>query len=1004
MSMLLPFNELTNSEIPLLFNIVQKPQLSNFSTLTKNYPLPSEIKKTNKKDTFSILTINSRSLNKNFDKLKTFLTELEFDPSIICVSETWINQARPLLHSLNNYSFINQPNDGHAGGAGIFINKELNFNIIEDYSLNLDQCEDIWINLQINNKTLIICSIYRHPTNNFQNFQQKFLQTIETLNSQNKTFIISGDLNINLLSNSKNVKNYNNEILSSGTLQLVKSPTHISHNYKTLIDHVYTNIPEESNITINCISHQISDHIPILTSFNLFKTPNKFFTRKIIRDMKKFNIETFRNDLNSKLTSLPIKNSQYSGNELWNQFHKLLIKTYNNHAPLRIQTRKEYKRSLSPWISKEILNSIKIKQKLYQKALTQPNIQNWTKFRQFRNKLSREIHNTKQKYFKNEIQKHKFNSRKTWKTLNNIINFKKNINPKTTIQLHDNSNSIISNQNKVSNKMNNYFTQIGSELSQNIVAPNISQNNFLYNTKPQVKDSFFLNPITIPEIIIYIRQLNSSKATKTNDIPIKLIKQTANIIAPYLALIFNKCISEGIFPDFLKSAEVIPIFKNGNKFLLNNYRPISILSAFAKIFERHIHNELTKFIKKNKILHKFQYGFRNNSSTEMAITQITEDITNNLQSGQITCTIFLDLKKAFDTVDHQILLSKLHNYGIRGLPAKLINNYLTNRTQQTIIGNSKSNITHITCGVPQGSILAPTFFNLYINDIINCSNFSIKLFADDACLTYSCTDPFKLETNINKELIKINTWRKINKLSVNFTKSNYMIFTNRKLNLNFNIIMDGNSLNRVKETKYLGVIMQDNLKWNSHIQHITNKISKASYILVKIRHYVDLFSLKMLYNSLIKPHLNYCMSVWGGAPKSVLRPLITLQKKIVRIMTHSNFDHPSAPLFLKLNILPFKQLYEYNISNLMHKIHNNLITGEYNLTLLTKTHNYNTRSSSNLNYYQTFQRLNLGLQSFLTQGIKFWNKLSISIKSLPIHLFKKKLRQYLINSQNEEIT
>ena len=221
-----PFNELTNSEIPFLFNITYKPQPNNSSILTKDYPLPSKIQTFNNTDTFSILTINTRSLNKNFDRLSTLLTELKFDPSVISISETWINQTRPLLHSLNNYLFINQPNVGQVGGAGMFIKKDLNFNIIENYNLNLEQCEDIWINLQLQNKNLIIGTIYRHPSNDLLNFKEKFLETVETLNNQNKTFIISGDLNINTLSDNNNINNYINELLSLGTLQLINLPTH----------------------------------------------------------------------------------------------------------------------------------------------------------------------------------------------------------------------------------------------------------------------------------------------------------------------------------------------------------------------------------------------------------------------------------------------------------------------------------------------------------------------------------------------------------------------------------------------------------------------------------------------------------------------------------------------------------------------------------------------------------------------------------------------------------
>ena len=301
----------------------------------------------------------------------------------------------------------------------------------------------------------------------------------------------------------------------------------------------------------------------------------------------------------------------------------------------------------------------------------------------------------------------------------------------------------------------------------------------------------------------------------------------------------------------------------------------------------------------------------------------------------------------------------------------------------------------------QGSILGPPLFNIYVNDIIEVSEFKIKLFADDACLILSCNDPQELENKVNSELIKINNWRKINKLSVNFAKSNYIIFTNRKNTHNYTISMDGKILNRTEEIKYLGVMLDHKLKWNKHINYISKKITKVSYILAKIRHYIPTDTLKTLYYSLLHPHLNYCLTAWGGAPQSTLKPLITFQKKVIRIMTFSSYDHPSSELFIKLGILPLNQLYNLNLSTLMYKMHHNQITGKYNMIPIDKLHSYNTRYSKNKNYYNSF---NLGLGNFSSKGIKIWSKLSAEIKQLPLHLFKKKLRQYLTNSFKEQIT
>ena len=307
----------------------------------------------------------------------------------------------------------------------------------------------------------------------------------------------------------------------------------------------------------------------------------------------------------------------------------------------------------------------------------------------------------------------------------------------------------------------------------------------------------------------------------------------------------------------------------------------------------------------------------------------------------------MDLRKAFDTVNHDVLLTKLNTYGIRGVPADLFKNYLTNRKQRTIINNSLSNIENINCGIPQGSILGPLLFIIYINDLIDITKLSVKLFADDACLSYSCSDTNILEQIVNNELKTINKWRINNKLSVNFTKSNFMVFSRKKDKFNIQITMDGNRLEKVDETKYLGVILDCKLNWISHINFIKNKISKASYIISKIRYYVDVPILKTIYYSLVHPHLTYCLTAWGGTSVTTLKPVVTLQKKILRIMTNSTFDSPSKPIFLKLNILPLNEQYKLNISLLMHKIFNNQITGSYNLTLTSNTHNISTRSSKN---------------------------------------------------------
>ena len=301
---------------------------------------------------------------------------------------------------------------------------------------------------------------------------------------------------------------------------------------------------------------------------------------------------------------------------------------------------------------------------------------------------------------------------------------------------------------------------------------------------------------------------------------------------------------------------------------------------------------------------------------------------------------------------------------------------------------------------PEGSILGPLLFLIYINDLARVSSFDVRLFADDACLILDDKNPKRLENNINHELIKINNWMKINKLSINYDKTNYMIFTKKRNDSNFCLQLDGHKLQRVTNAKYLGVILNDKLNWTSHINNIYTKISKASYILCKIRHYVNLHTRKMIYYSLVYPHLTYCISSWGGAPKTTLQSINRLHNKILRIITFSDFKSPSAPLYFKLQMLTITDIYNLKLATLIHNIHNHKFTGSNNLVLLQDFHSYQTRLANSNNFFQQFTSSNLTQSTFSSAGLRFWRSLPNDIKLVKPSSFKYKVKYFLLNKYN----
>ena len=349
-----------------------------------------------------------------------------------------------------------------------------------------------------------------------------------------------------------------------------------------------------------------------------------------------------------------------------------------------------------------------------------------------------------------------------------------------------------------------------------------------YDYLPDMRsNSMYMKPIVASDIIKIIDKFNPNKSAGHDNVGNYIIKKVGKEIVKPLTNIFNLSLSTGVVPDKLKTAKVIPIYKKSDSGMFSNYRPVSLLSCFSKILERFVFDRCVNFINNQEILNDKQYGFRPKHSTYMAIAQLVDKVTNAVEKNETTIGIFLDLSKAFDTIDHSILLHKLEHYGFRGIVLEWFENYLSNRTQYVAFNNCTSEPGNITCGVPQGSILGPLLFILYVNDITYTSNvLDFILFADDTTILYSHKDINSKIELINKELDEVTNWFKANKLSVNASKTNFMIMgtphmTSTKTREDLNVLLDNTVLERVKFTKFLGVLIDEYLAWKNHIDCIS---------------------------------------------------------------------------------------------------------------------------------------------------------------------------------------
>ena len=473
---------------------------------------------------------------------------------------------------------------------------------------------------------------------------------------------------------------------------------------------------------------------------------------------------------------------------------------------------------------------------------------------------------------------------------------------------------------EMADALNSYFVNIGPELANKLESSNNPYESFMPS---RIQNSFFLSPTDIFEIMNVLRKFSPRKSTGPDKIPTKILKIGARSLSPILSCLINECFSSGVFPKCLKIARVTPIFKGGDPLSPSEWRPISIVPVLSKIIEKLVCSRLNKFLIKNEILTNHQFGFRSGHSTSHAILSINEQILANVDNQKHTLSIFLDLSKAFNCVNHNILLGKLEKYGITGKPLDFFRSYLTDQYQFTRVNGFDSSWLKITCGVPQGSVLGPLLFIIYMNDLTHVSGFSVSLFADDTCLVLSHKDLKHLEGICNKELEIIEDWFKANRLTANLKKaSKYMLTsgkTRNKSNLpTISLKMSNTTLERVETMKYLGVTLDESFSWSAHVMQLKLKLASSVGILSKLKYFLNTKILIQVYHALIGSRLHYSISCWGAAAKTVLSPIKVLQNRAIRFISKTSRYSRLDISYLNLRLLKFEDIYNLSLAQFMY--------------------------------------------------------------------------------------
>lgn len=902
------------------------------------------------------------------------------DIDIICVSEHFIKSGNEDNLYIQNFCLAAcySRSSESRGGACILVKKIYKYKEIRisKHCVNgvIECCA-----VELTEFKLIILCVYRPSTSkDYDTFYDKLDIILKILCAHsNKKVVICGDFNINILKRCTLALDFEYFLRGYNLTLQIRIPTRLSS--KTCIDNFAHNMEGISKTYV--LEFGLSDHTAQIIEIPVKKVNVVKYWRVKKRDLGSDNLSIFKKY---------VKEFGFSGvydtedpNLATKYFLENFQMLYNLCFPVKIVTVRNINKN--KWVSKGIKKCCKSKRALLWKYRKNASYENKINFKNYSKKLKKIVNLTQKAQNSHYIHQAENKSKATWQIIN------KREYTRNYITRVEKDGSIITDPKKIADAFNSHFINKIEYLSKNL------NNKVDIQTQSQ---SMFLQPISPEDVIRIITTLKNKNSTGLDGICTKVVKFVKEEIAQHLSHIINMCIDAGIFPETLKTIVIKPVHKKESKLNMSNFRPVALGSIFTKIFEKYLYDALYKYLTKYNLLCDEQMGFRKSRTINMAIYKLLDIVMHNVDNRTAVCALYTDMTQAFDFVNHKRLINKLHAYGIRGNVLNLISSYLDSRGQHVEINRictvTNQEQTYLSdhrinkFGVPQGSVLGPLLFLIYINDLPKHVRQHMVLFADDSTAVIKCNDPKEYETDITNVLRDIVEWLEINNLKINMKKSKLMQFAQRKTVQNLTIHYNGEQVDEVMTTKFLGLTIDNKLTWNGHTDNVCNKLNKCAYALFQLQKKIKLEACVVAYHGLVMPILRYGIIFWGNSRDKDI--IFKAQKRCVRSMCALKTQDSCVPYFKSLKLLTFPCIYIFEIC----------IFVKLNPHLFKKIRD--TRKRKDRVRPQYVHKLVVGghntallRNSVFGMAPVIYNKLPESFKDLNFLKFKKTLKLFLLD-------